>query len=428
MSYQKYINENLKEKVVKEKPWINCNLLMEHLEKSTIPNEKIEEWKYFNTSKILNEEWPIYDNSGKEKANSRIKYSKNSIILKNGILEKRKNGLEKLDGVNLYELSDYIISNPNLKNVIYNNPKKYSETRVSGKTDKNTTSLLSLNALLNKGIVIEIEENKIVSEKIDVFNLIDSNKFLINPYILIICKNGSSSHIVDTSKYLGDNNWINPCVEVYLDVGANLTFSSLQSQTSTNLSTSSINFHLLKQACLNMFLLNRENTKSDIRIFLKEKAAKAKVNGIILSNKKYQSDVFCKIEHLARNCSSQQNWRLLPADNSTASIKGKIVVKKNSKGSSGKFYSKSLILGEAASAYSKPELEIFEDEVSCSHGASFGEIDKNLIFYMQSRGICKTQAIKLIITAFINDIISDDKRLLEAYLYEMEDFFKVNLQ
>ena len=104
-----------------------------------------------------------------------------------------------------------------------------------------------------------------------------------------------------------------------------------------------------------------------------------------------------------------------------------MLLKKNAKGSSGKFYSKSLILGEGASAYSKPELEIFEDEVSCSHGASFGEIDKNLIFYMQSRGICKTEAIKLIITAFINDIISDDKRLLEAYLYEMEDFFKVNL-
>ena len=171
MSYQKYINENLIEKVVKEKPWMNCSLLLEHLEKSTIPNEKIEEWKYFNTSKILNEEWSIYDTSGKEKDNSSIKYSKNSIILKNGILEKRKNSLEKLDGVNLYELSDYLILNPNLKEIIYNNPTKYSEKRVSGKTDNNTISLLSLNALLNKGIVIEIEENKIVSEKIDVFNL-----------------------------------------------------------------------------------------------------------------------------------------------------------------------------------------------------------------------------------------------------------------
>ena len=144
MSYQKYINENLKDRVVKEKPWINHSLLMEHLEKSTIPNEKIEEWKYFNTSKILNEEWSIYDTSDKETANSRIKYSKNSIILKNGILEKRKNGLEKLDGVNLYEISDYIISNPNLKNLIYNNPTKYSETRVSGKTDNHCQNIMQI--------------------------------------------------------------------------------------------------------------------------------------------------------------------------------------------------------------------------------------------------------------------------------------------
>ncbi len=427
MSYQRYLKKNLIKKSLIEKPWMNFDSIAKHLESSEFPNEKIEEWKYFNTAKISQGNWDICENLEIAREEFQEENLKNSLVLVNGSYQESSSNLKKINGIKFSTLSNYFKSNPSIKNIIYNSPKKYSEKRISGKIDTDSASLLSLNALLNKGVVIEIEAQKLIKEKINLINIIKGSNLLINPYILIVCKEGSSANIVDIRKYIGDKNWINPCIEVYQYRNSELSFSSIQSVPEENFSTLSFNFHLFEGAGLNMCLLNRENTKTDIRVFLKERNAKAKVNGVLLSNKKQQSDVFCKVQHFEKSCISEQNWRLLSADSSTTSIKGKIVVDKNSKGSIGKFNSKSLILGKKASSHSKPELEIFEDEVACSHGAAFGEIDKSLIFYMQSRGISKNEAIKIIITAFINDVISDDKDIFNRYISEMKDFLEVNL-
>ena len=426
MGFERYIsNSVVNNKALIDRSWIDLPVLKSHLMSCSIPNEKIEEWKYFNTSKIQKGTWKTFQRISKEYSSVEDTNLKNSVLLVNGIFQ--HTNLSEDIGIKIYNIANYLEKNPSIKNTIFKNPNKYSEKRISGKIDNNTTAFLSLNALLNKGVVIEVAENNIVNEKINLINIIQDNNLLINPYTLIMCKTGSSLNIVDTTKYEGDNNWINPCIEGYLDDHANLSMLSIQSKTKENITTSSLNFHLSEKAKLNMFVLNRENTKNDIRIFLKKKSSQANINGILISSEKKQSDIFCKIEHHSKDCKSQQNWRLLSADSSTTSVKGKILVKKNSKGSDGKFYSRSLIIGDGASSFSKPELEIFEDEVSCSHGAAFGEIDKNLIFYMQSRGISKNEAIKIIITAFINEIVSNDEEMLETYIAEMQDFFEVNI-
>ena len=128
------------------------------------------------------------------------------------------------------------------------------------------------------------------------------------------------------------------------------------------------------------------------------------MSGIILSNQKYESDVLCKVLHKAKKTFSDQKWRLISFDNSKTSVNGKICVNKGAKKSDANFTSKSLIFSNKAFSFSKPELEILEDDVKCKHGASFGEIERDLIFYMQSRGIKKNDAVIMLIYAFINEI------------------------
>ena len=130
----------------------------------------------------------------------------------------------------------------------------------------------------------------------------------------------------------------------------------------------------------------------------------AKVSGLILSSKNDESDIFCKVIHKGKLTKSDQKWRLISAENSKTSINGKICVNKDAKASDASFYSKSLLLDKKATSFSKPELEILEDEVKCKHGASFGELDSNSLFYLQSRGIKKDEAIILLIYAFIKEI------------------------
>ena len=110
-------------------------------------------------------------------------------------------------------------------------------------------------------------------------------------------------------------------------------------------------------------------------------------------------------------------------DFSKTSLSGKIKILKDSKNSSGSFFSKSLLLNEKAKSFSKPELEIFEDEVSCSHGASFGEIEKEKVFYLQSRGLSKKDAIRFLVLAFINELGFNDNNLEKNIILEIKRMF-----
>ena len=104
-------------------------------------------------------------------------------------------------------------------------------------------------------------------------------------------------------------------------------------------------------------------------------------------------------------------------------LQGKIKIMKGAKNSSGNFFSKTLLLNDKAKAFSKPELEIFEDDVSCSHGSSFGELEKDKVFYLQSRGFSKKEAIEMLISAFISELNFSDNNLFENLKSEVEKMF-----
>ena len=150
-----------------------------------------------------------------------------------------------------------------------------------------------------------------------------------------------------------------------------------------------------------------------------------KYYGILLTKEEEFNDVFCKITHNEFQTDSNQDWRMISSDNSKSSLNGKIRILKNAKNSSGKFLSKSLLLDNKAKSFSKPELEIFEDEVTCSHGASFGEIEKEKVFYLQSRGLSKKDAIRTLIAAFLNELEIEDSFFKKDLIKEIDSsFFK----
>ena len=144
---------------------------------------------------------------------------------------------------------------------------------------------------------------------------------------------------------------------------------------------------------------------------------------MLISKHKESNDIFCKVTHNAPNTISNQEWRMLSSDNSKTSLNGKIKILKGAKNSKGNFFSKALLLNQKAKAFSKPELEIFEDEVSCSHGSSFGELEKDKMFYLQSRGLSKKNAVKILVEAFINELDFGNNNLFENIFNEVEKMF-----
>ena len=388
-----------------KKDWINRFDLFDHI-KQDMPSSRIEEWKNFKTNYLKKTNWQLFNAQLKSSldVSDGVKAFSNSIIFEDGKFNPTLSSYKSDQGIKVSNIKDYIESNPHIKSKLYSDSEKYAENRLSGVVDKTPAYFISLNSILSSGTVIEIQEKKKIEGLINIIHIFSNaeNENLVNPYIAIISKKGSQSNIQEI--FYDIDCWVNNVTEVFLENESKLVFSRLQSKVHKGIKTSSFNCHLENSAEIELKVLNRENCKEDIRVFLNEDNSKATISGMIFSCKNHQSDVFCKTVHKGKNTFSDQKWRLISAEKSKTSINGKICVNRNAKGSDASFYSKSLNLDENSNSFSKPELEILEDDVKCKHGASFGEIDKNIIFYMQSRGIKREDAIMMLVYAFIEEI------------------------
>ena len=161
MFLKEYIN-NIKtdNDFFKNKSWLNTESLIEHFEEKKIPSSASEEWKNFRTTELSQINWEIPKSNKEIIINEEVKKIKNSIILRNGFFDSELSTFSDQDGINVNSIEAYLQKNPDFIKSLYNNPSKYAENRLSGLCDEKPTSLLSLNALLNNGIVVEIEAKK----------------------------------------------------------------------------------------------------------------------------------------------------------------------------------------------------------------------------------------------------------------------------
>ena len=140
---------------------------------------------------------------------------------------------------------------------------------------------------------------------------------------------------------------------------------------------------------------------------MKGKNAKLNLNGVYISGDKQHHDLTTAIYHDVPDCTSKQIVRGVLGGKSTGVFQGKVRVAPNAQKTDGQQMSKAILLSDTATANAKPELEIYADDVICAHGATVGELDDDQLFYLKSRGISMDQARKILIKAFLQDIINE---------------------
>ena len=219
------------------KPWINTKELIKHFEEKKIPNKSTEEWKNFRTGNLNEVNWKIPQLDEAVAIDEEVKRIKNSIVLRNGFFDSNLSTHSDKTGINVIKTETYLKQNPKFVENLYNSPEKYAEKRLSGLDDDKPTSLLSLNSLLNTGIVIEVEANKKITETINIINVSSSNKLemLISPYIILICNRGSEARFQEI--YFNRNCWTNSFLEAYLEPNASLIFSRAQKSNNKSIKT-----------------------------------------------------------------------------------------------------------------------------------------------------------------------------------------------
>lgn len=201
--------------------------------------------------------------------------------------------------------------------------------------------------------------------------------------------------------------WKNAATSIKIGDNAKLVHIRIQEDSAESINTNMVKITLGRDAHYDSFTLNLGGklTRHEIRAVLSGPGAEIHLNGLNLLKGKQHGDTTILVEHAAPNCQSNQFYRSILDDESRGVFQGKVHVHKIAQKTDGYQLSNTILLSPKAEMDTKPELEIYADDVKCSHGATCGQLDEAPLFYLRSRGLNEAEARLLLIQAFVDEVV-----------------------
>lgn len=293
------------------------------------------------------------------------------------------------------------------------NKPKYKEVieKYFNKIANQSESLTCLNtAFACEGAYINIPEKKVADKPIEIINFSTGNEsaLLVQPRNLIVVGEGSQVQIIERHQSLNSNPVLtNAVTEVFAEAYAVVDYYKIQNDIleaslidNTYIAQKS-NSHVL----VHTFSFGGNITRNNLNFYHQGERAESTLKGITIIEGKQHVDHYTLVHHARPNCSSHQNYKGIYNDRATGVFNGKIYVEKEAQKTDAFQQNNNIVLSEKAAINAKPQLEIFADDVKCSHGCTVGQLDDRAMFYMQSRGVPKKEAKALLMYAFSNDVI-----------------------
>jgi Fe-S cluster assembly protein SufD len=288
--------------------------------------------------------------------------------------------------------------------MIYNHITKLSETNGGPFASLNT-------ALFEDGSLVLIPANVVSTETIHLLHISTEHKSPTAsfPRTIIIAGAGSQSTIVETYVGLTESVYLTvPVTEVYVGESAHIDHYKLQQESINAYHLGTMNVTLAKQSVFSShgITLGGSISRNDITATMAGEYAECTLNGLYLANGRRIVDNHTNIDHAVPNCPSHEVYKGILNDSARGIFNGKIFVRQDAQKTDAKQTNKTLLLSESAQIFTKPQLEIFADDVRCTHGATIGQLDNDQLFYLQARGIGKEDARNLLVYAFASDVIN----------------------
>jgi len=378
----------------------NLNLFKE----KGFPSKKEENWKYTDLKTILSNNLNKLEIPNNKKISQYNRgwllknFQHNQIILVNGDFVSSNFSFESEEKIKIKPLKMFLDSEKDFEKI-----RDYF-------TDQQN-SLTSLNhALVNDGIFLEIEDNYSFNKPLIIYNFFnkDSENKIINNKSFISLGKKSKLSLIEYYKAEDGIKYFNNTIHNY-SIQQNAILKKFSTDNNLN---NSYNYHLTNvksysNSVFENFLFSTGSSfiKNEIHCDLLESFGSCFVNALMFLSNQQHHELKTNVNHRQEHCKSSQLVKSVLLDNSNGTYQGKIYVKKNAQKTNGYQLSKALILSENSAFNSKPELEIYADDVKCSHGSTTGNIDQNSIFYLMSRGLSKEQASKMLIEGFLNEAI-----------------------
>ena len=356
------------------------------------PGKKNEDWKFLDLNQAIKsniENLDYFNENLPNEVDPKIYVDgleHNKIVFINGRIEKIDFKYEESDK---FEIKDQFDSESLLSDI---------------------NSLVDLNsALTNKYYKIQVKEHYAVKKPVIIYNLTTSkiSSKNINIRLDFDLKSNSSLKIIDYSIDKSENNFVNIVYNFNLEKDAILKNYKLDKEENNNIKYSYNNINLDTNSVAENFILSLGSSfiKNEINCNLNGKYSSAFVNGIFNLDNNKNHEIRTSINHLNENTKSYQLIKSVLGENTKSAYQGKIFVKSNAQKTDGYQLSKAILLSDSSEFNAKPELEIYADDVKCSHGSASGSLNQDSIFYLMSRGLNYKEAKELLINGFLLDVV-----------------------
>ena len=276
-------------------------------------------------------------------------------------------------------------------------------------------SLTTLNTAFSlEGAYINIPKSKVVEKPIEIINFSTGTEaaLLVQPRNLIIINENAHVQIIERHQSLNENPVLtNSVTEIFARKRAIVDYYKIQND---NLEASLIDNTYIAQkeqsnVSVHTFSFGGNITRNNLNFYHQGEHIDSTLKGITIIEGKQHVDHHTLVQHATPNCESHQNYKGIFGDRSTGVFNGKIFVEKEAQKTDAFQQNNNILLSDKATINAKPQLEIFADDVKCSHGCTIGQLDEKAMFYMQSRGIPQKEAKALLMYAFSNEVIESIK-------------------
>lgn len=383
---------------------------IKNFENKGFPTKKEEAWKYTSLNALLKNDFSVFPKKENAIEFKDVKkyflheIDTYKIVFIDGIFSSHLSATTH-DGLDVCLMSS-ALTKPKYKMIIdtYFN-------QIASKEE----SLTSLNTAFSlEGAYINIPKSKVVEKPIEIIYFSTGNEaaLMVQPRNLVIVGENAYVQIVERHQSLNSNPVLtNAVTEIFAQKRAIVDYYKVQNdlQTASLIDNTYIAQKQESHVAVHTFSFGGNITRNNLNFYHQGERIDSTLKGITIIGDKQHVDHYTLVQHATPNCESHQNYKTILNDSATGVFNGKIFVEKEAQKTDAFQQNNNILIGDKATINAKPQLEIFADDVKCSHGCTIGQLDESALFYMQQRGIPKKEAKALLMYAFTSEVTNSVK-------------------
>ncbi len=382
------------------------SLAIKNFEEKGFPAKKEEAWKYTSLTSLLNNDFSVFPNTETNIGIADVeKYFLDDIdtyklVFVNGIFKPSLSSTTQ-EGIDICQFSA-ALSTPKYRAIV---DKYFNQIALK---DESLTSLNT--AFASEGAFIIIPKNKVVDKPIEIvyFSTKNDDKLWLQPRNLIVVGENAQVQIVERHQNIHNQLVLtNAVTEIFADKSALVDYYKIQNDSleANLIDNTYVSQQEKSNVSVHTFSFGGNLTRNNLNFHQMGEHIESTLKGITIIEGKQHVDHYTLVNHLQPNCESHQDYKGIYGDRSVGVFNGKIYVDKIAQKTNAFQQNNNILINDKASINAKPQLEIFADDVKCSHGCTIGQLDDTALFYLQQRGIPQKEAKALLMFAFNNEVI-----------------------